>query len=237
MPSLSHDLHDRIAISLEILRRAADEDTSVVFANSLGAEDMVLTDLIYKQVPEIKDLMLDTGRLPAETYELLENVRDHYGRTPSIYCPDAAALEAYVAEFGPNAFYKSVELRKRCCAIRKIGPLQRALHGYRAWVTGLRREQSVTRQGLTEREWDEGNGLFKINPLVDWSETEIWTYLHAFGVPYNKLHDRHYPSIGCAPCTRAITEGEDVRAGRWWWELPQSKECGLHLHIPSGAGV
>lgn len=230
MSALPHNLQHRISISVEILRLAVTADLPVAFANSLGAEDIVLTDLIYRQIPEIDDFMLDTGRLPAETYELLEKVRAHYGRAPRIYCPDTEALENFVNEFGVNAFYHSVELRQRCCAIRKIEPLRRALHGYKSWVTGLRREQSVTRVALDVREWDEGNGLFKFNPLADWSEAEIWSYIRSLKLPYNTLHDRHYPSIGCAPCTRAIAQGEDVRAGRWWWELPESKECGLHRY-------
>jgi phosphoadenosine phosphosulfate reductase len=237
MPTLTPAPQDRIAHTVEVLRRAVREDALVTFANSLGAEDMVLTDLIYRYVPEIEDFTLDTGRLPAETYELLEDVRAHYHRAPRIYFPRAETLEEYIAEHGPNAFYNSVELRKQCCAIRKIEPLRRALRGNKAWVTGLRREQAVTRQELAVREWDEGNGLFKINPLADWSEAEVWAYIRAHAVPYNKLHDRHYPSIGCAPCTRAVTQGEDLRAGRWWWELPESKECGLHLRPAVGAGA
>lgn len=237
MSTLPQALQDKIAHTVEVLRRAVREDVQVAFANSLGAEDMVLTDLIYRHVPEIEDFTLDTGRLPAETYELLEDVRARYERAPRIYFPRAETLEEYISAHGPNAFYNSVELRKQCCAIRKIEPLRRALRGNKAWVTGLRREQSVTRQELAEREWDEGNGLFKINPLADWSEAEVWSYIRAHEVPYNTLHDRHYPSIGCAPCTRAVTQGEDVRAGRWWWELPESKECGLHLRPAAGAGA
>jgi phosphoadenosine phosphosulfate reductase len=237
MSTLPQALQDKIAHTVEVLRRAAGEDAPVAFANSLGAEDMVLTDLIYRHVPGVEDFTLDTGRLPAETYDLLEDVRARYGRAPRIYFPRAETLEEYISSHGPNAFYSSVELRKSCCAIRKIEPLRRALRGRKAWVTGLRREQSVTRHELAVREWDAGNGLFKINPLADWSEADVWAYIRAHEVPYNKLHDRHYPSIGCAPCTRAVTQGEDVRAGRWWWELPESKECGLHLRLAAGAGA
>lgn len=237
MSALPHNLHNRIAHSVEILRLAATADAPATFANSLGAEDIVLTDLIYRQVPEIDDFMLDTGRLPAETYALLEQVRARYGRAPRVHCPDTEALETFVNAFGANAFYDSVALRKRCCAIRKIEPLRRALHGYKSWVTGLRREQSVTRLALDVREWDEGNGLFKFNPLADWSEAEIWGYIRSRDLPYNTLHDRHFPSIGCAPCTRAIAQGEDVRAGRWWWEQPESKECGLHRYADGSASA
>lgn len=237
MPTLSGNLQDRMASTVEVLRRAAAEDGPVAFANSLGAEDMVLTDLIYRHAPQIEDFTLDTGRLPAETYRLIEDVRARYSRAPRIYFPRAETLEEYVAEHGPNAFYRGVELRKRCCAIRKIEPLQRALRGRRAWVTGLRREQSVTRQELAVRTWDEANGLYKVSPLAHWSEADVWSYIRAYDVPYNPLHNQHYPSIGCAPCTRAITPGEDVRAGRWWWELPESRECGLHLRPAAGAGA
>jgi phosphoadenosine phosphosulfate reductase len=139
------------------------------------------------------------------------------------------AVEAYIEKNGPNAFYNSVEMRKLCCNIRKVQPLQRALKGKKAWLTGLRREQAPTRKELPISEWDEGNGLQKFNPLTDWAEADVWNYIRHFDVPYNELHDRHYPSIGCAPCTRAITVGEDIRAGRWWWENPESKECGLHV--------
>jgi phosphoadenosine phosphosulfate reductase len=235
MSTLPQPLQDKVVKAIEMLRHAVHEDVEVAFANSLGAEDMVLTDLIYRNVPEIQDFTLDTGRLPAETYELIEEVRAKYNRAPRIYVPCTETLEEYLNTHGPNAFYKSVELRKRCCAIRKIEPLRRALRGMKAWVTGLRREQSVTRQELAEREWDEANGLFKINPLADWSEDDVWAYIRANEVPYNKLHDKNYPSIGCAPCTRAITQGEDIRAGRWWWERPESKECGLHSRPAGGA--
>lgn len=228
MSNLHENIKLKVQKTLEILQLAIHEHGSAVFANSLGVEDMVLTDLIYRHLPIIDDFTLDTGRLPSETYALLEAVRTRYGRFPRIYSPQADALEAFVNQNGPNAFYSSVTMRKRCCAIRKLEPLSRALQGYGAWVTGLRREQSVTRQELGVHEWDEGNGLFKINPLADWHESEVWAYIRAYTVPYNRLHDLHYPSIGCAPCTRAISEGEDVRAGRWWWELPESKECGLH---------
>ncbi len=228
MPEFLPDLQQKISDTLGILQRSVIEDTPVTFASSLGAEDMVLTDLVYRHVPEIRDFTLDTGRLPEETYTLLQKIRSHYGRAPRIYFPKADSVEEYVAENGPNGFYSSIKLRKRCCAIRKVDPLRRALNGHGAWITGLRREQSVTRHGLGVREWDEVNGLYKISPLADWSDGDIWAYIHAHGVPYNLLHDQNFPSIGCAPCTRAINPGEDIRAGRWWWELAETRECGLH---------
>ena len=190
---------------------------------------MVLTDLILAHALPIEIFSLDTGRLPAETYDLIGEVERRYDTKLKIYFPDASAVETYVRANGINAFYDSVELRKACCHVRKIEPLRRALAGKKAWITGLRAAQSVTRAGLPLREFDEGNGLQKLNPLSEWTETEVWAYIRINDVPYNALHDRFYPSIGCAPCTRAIALGEDVRAGRWWWEDPASKECGLHV--------
>jgi phosphoadenosine phosphosulfate reductase len=199
------------------------------FANSLGAEDMVLTDLIVKAKLPIEIFSLDTGRLPPETYELMAAVDTHYGLKLKIYFPQAEEVESYVRNHGINAFYESVTLRKACCYARKVEPLKRALAGKRAWITGMRAEQAATRGNLAFQEYDEGNGLEKFNPLSDWSEKEVWTYIKQNGVPYNALHDKFYPSIGCAPCTRAISLGEDIRSGRWWWEDPTSKECGLHV--------
>jgi phosphoadenosine phosphosulfate reductase len=199
------------------------------FANSFGLEDMVLTDLIAREFPGIEIFTLDTGRLPQETYDLMKRTADHYGIRLRVFYPDTAAVERHVGEHGPNAFYDSVALRKECCHIRKVEPLKRALRGKRAWLTGLRREQAVTRRDLPVSEFDAATGLQKFNPLADWSHLDVWTYVRGRGVPYNALHDRGYPSIGCAPCTRAVAEGEDIRAGRWWWEDPASKECGLHI--------
>jgi phosphoadenosine phosphosulfate reductase len=212
-----------------LLAQIAAGWSPVAFANSLGAEDMALTDLIVKAGLPIEIFSLDTGRLPAETYDLMAAVDRHYGLKLKIYFPRPEAVETLVRNHGINAFYDSVALRKACCHARKVEPLQRALAGKRAWITGLRAQQATTRSGLPVQEYDDGNGLEKFNPLADWSEKEVWTYLKQHGVPYNALHDKFYPSIGCAPCTRAITPGEDVRAGRWWWESPESKECGLHV--------
>lgn len=200
-----------------------------VFANSFGAEDMVMTDVIARHFPEIAMFTLDTGRLPQETYDLMQKVRDHYGVTVRAYCPDAAAIENYIAQHGPNGFYESVALRKSCCYLRKVEPLKRALSGKQAWITGMRREQAITRDSLEISMFDSEHGLQKFNPLCEWENSDVWDYIKQHNVPYNALHDQFYPSIGCAPCTRAITPGEDIRSGRWWWENPESKECGLHV--------
>ena len=199
------------------------------FASSLGAEDMVVTDAILSAGLPITVFTLETGRLHRETLDLLERVRSHYGHEIEAFRPDPDAMARYVNEHGLNAFYESVDLRKRCCHIRKVEPLARALTGRDAWITGLRRSQSVTRTDLPLREHDTVHGIPKFNPLADWSEAEVWACIRARAVPYNALHDRGYPSIGCEPCTRAIRPGEDVRAGRWWWESSNAKECGLHV--------
>ncbi|MCK6406762.1 MAG: phosphoadenylyl-sulfate reductase [Rhodocyclaceae bacterium] len=212
-----------------LLAEIARDFSPVTFANSLGAEDMVLTDLIVKGGLGIEIFSLDTGRLPLETYDLMAKVQEHYGLKLKVFAPRAELLEPFVRENGINAFYDSVDLRKGCCHVRKVEPLQRALAGKKAWITGMRAQQSATRDGLPVRAFDAGNGLEKFNPLADWSEKEVWAYIKQNGVPYNALHDKFYPSIGCAPCTRAVTPGEDVRAGRWWWENPETKECGLHV--------
>ena len=202
--------------------------TPAAFATSFGAEDMVLTDLIARHAPWIEIFTLDTGRLPEETYRLMQKTREHYHLDIKVYFPIGETVERFVRVHGPNAFYESRELRQTCCHMRKVEPLQRALRGKRAWVTGLRREQALSRRDLTAREWDEAHGLSKLNPMIDWTGEEVWGYIHHFEVPYSRLHDQGYPSIGCAPCTRAVSSGEDIRAGRWWWENPEARECGLH---------
>ncbi|HYN28150.1 MAG TPA: phosphoadenylyl-sulfate reductase [Burkholderiales bacterium] len=199
------------------------------FASSLGAEDMVVTDAILSAGLPIAIFTLETGRLHRETLDLLERVLRHYGREIEAVRPDPDAVARYVKEHGLNAFYESVDLRKRCCHIRKVEPLARALARRDAWITGLRRAQSVTRTELPLREHDAVHRIPKFNPLADWSEAEIWACIRDRDVPYNALHDRGYPSIGCEPCTRAIRPGEDIRAGRWWWERSDAKECGLHV--------
>ncbi|MDD4977650.1 MAG: phosphoadenylyl-sulfate reductase [Gallionella sp.] len=222
-------LHKKIEQVKEVLATAAREFAPATFANSLGAEDMVLTDLIAKFQPDIVMFSLDTGRLPQETYDLMQAVRESYSVPLHIYFPESEQVERYVAQNGVNGFYDSVENRKACCHIRKVAPLKRALQGKKAWLTGMRRDQAVTRGGLAVSAFDADHGLQKFNPLLDWSNAEVWQYLKQNDVPYNKLHDRFYPSIGCAPCTRSVTPGEDIRSGRWWWENPENKECGLHV--------
>jgi phosphoadenosine phosphosulfate reductase len=212
-----------------LLDTIAARHTHVKFASSLAAEDMLLTHAILSRGVKIGIFSLNTGRLHAETLGMLERVRERYGYEIEQFHPQAAAVDAYVSGHGANAFYESVELRKRCCEIRKVEPLNRALAGVSAWVTGQRREQSVTRAELHEEEQDAARGIAKFNPLADWSEDDVWAYLRAFGVPVNPLHARGYPSIGCEPCTRAVRPGEDSRAGRWWWESRDTKECGLHI--------
>jgi len=188
-----------------------------------------LGDLIAKHARGIEIFSLDTGRLHGETYKLMGLAREKYtGVAFKVYYPNAAAIEEFVNKNGINAFYSSVDMRKKCCGIRKVEPLKRALAGKTAWITGLRREQAVSRTALEISEFDKDNGLQKFNPLADWTLKDVWDYIREFDVPYNELHDRNFPSIGCEPCTRAITPGEDVRAGRWWWENPETKECGLH---------
>ena len=225
---LSPDLAAKVDAVRAVIGRAIEEHGSIVFANSLGAEDIVLTDILATEFPAVVQFMLDTGRLHEETYRLQQKVEEHYNFKLEVYYPNTEAVQTYVRSNGINAFYHSVELRKGCCGVRKVEPLRRALKDRKAWITGLRRQQAVTRTDLPIQEWDDGNGLWKLNPLADWSEKDVWTFIKTVGAPYNELHDRFFPSIGCSPCTRAITVGEDVRAGRWWWELPQFKECGLH---------
>lgn len=201
----------------------------VKLASSLAAEDMVLTHAILSRRAPIGIFSLNTGRLHAETLGMIERIRERYGYEIEQFHPRPEAIEAYVAEHGLNGFYESVERRLRCCEFRKVEPLNRALADVQAWVTGQRREQSVTRAELHEEEHDAARGIAKYNPLADWTEAEVWAYLSRFDVPVNPLHARGYPSIGCEPCTRAIREGEDSRAGRWWWESRDTKECGLHI--------
>ncbi len=200
----------------------------IALASSMGAEDQVLTDMIVKIDPSTKIFTLDTGRLFPETYELIEKTSLRYKIKVQVYFPNSEQVEQMVSEKGINLFLHSIENRKECCHIRKIEPLKRAFKGLDVWICGLRREQSTTRTSNQLVEWDEANGLIKLNPLIDWSEQQVWDYIKQNSVPYNVLHDKGFPSIGCHPCTRAIFPGEDVRAGRWWWENPETKECGLH---------
>ncbi len=228
-PALLATVAAKAADVVALLRAAVKDHAPVVFANSLGAEDMLLTDLIWREQLPIEIFSLDTGRLPAETYALIATAEKHYGQRIQLVFPRPADVEACVSRYGINGFYDSIEARKACCHARKVEPLQRMLANKGAWVTGLRAAQAATRTGVAPLAPDEANGLIKVSPLANWSEEEVWAYIHAHNVPYNALHDQGYPSIGCAPCTRAIQPGEDIRAGRWWWENPQTKECGLHM--------
>ncbi len=200
---------------------------SVVFSSSLGQEDQVLTDVIFKNDLPVKVFTLDTGRLFNETYELLDRTTARYKKSIQVYFPEAADVEEFVAAKGINSFYESVENRKECCHIRKVKPLNRALKGARVWITGLRAEQSNNRHDMPMIEWSEEKQLYKFNPLINWTYQQMLDYINQFNVPYNRLHDKGFISIGCMPCTRAVEPGEDARAGRWWWESSQ-KECGLH---------
>ena len=208
---------------------------AIALSSSFGAEDMVLIDMLMKLDPTARIFTLDTGRLPQETYNVIDATRQKYGATVEVFFPQAEAVQNMVAERGMNLFYHSVENRKLCCGVRKMEPLRRALSGLDAWMTGLRREQSVTRTAVHKIEWDEANKLVKVNPLTEWSHEDVWKYIRDNNVPYNALHDRGYPSIGCGPCTRAVQPGEHERAGRWWWEHPETKECGLHVAAPESA--
>lgn len=201
----------------------------IAFASSLGAEDQVITKMIADIDSSARIFMLDTGRLFPQTYSLVERTKEHFNINIEIFFPDFDVIEKMVNAKGINLFYESLENRKECCHNRKIKPLKRALNNLDVWISGLRREQSVTRSGVEMAEWDETNGLMKLNPLVNWSETQVWDYIKINNIPYNSLHDHGFPSIGCQPCTRAIKPGEDVRSGRWWWENPENKECGLHV--------
>lgn len=232
-------MQQKIDRVVEVLRQAVRDFSPVCFASSLGAEDMVLTDLIDKHGLDIEVFSLDTGRLPQETYTLMQAVSERYTTPLKVYFPDPTSVERYVTENGVNGFYGSVEARKACCFARKVEPLRRALKGRGAWITGLRRDQAVTRGSLEVSSFDADFGLQKFNPLLEWSHKEVWAYIRQNDVPYNKLHDQFYPSLGCAPCTRSVTPGEDIRAGRWWWENPDSKECGLHVSskVAHGTGV
>jgi len=201
----------------------------IALASSLGAQDQVLTDLLLKQDAKAKIFTLDTGRLYEQTYKVMDLTNRKYNIKIDVLFPHAKDVETLYQTQGINGFKESIENRKECCHIRKIAPLKRALSTLDVWITGLRRSQSQTRESMKLVEFDEGNNLIKINPLIEWSEEEVWDYLKKHKVPYNELHEQGFPSIGCAPCTRAIAAGEDIRSGRWWWESPEHKECGLHL--------
>jgi phosphoadenosine phosphosulfate reductase len=220
----------RVTNAVAVLKQAAAEHAGrVVQATSLGAEDMVLTDLIARHQIAIALGTLETGKLHAETSALIPRIEEHYGLKVEVYRPQAEAAIHFVKTHGEKAMYESIDMRKGCCAIRKLEPLSRMLASRTAWVTGLRREQSNNRGDVPFHELDD-RGRTKFNPLADWTWNDVWHYIAANNVPYNPLHDQFMPSIGCEPCTRAIAVGEDFRAGRWWWEDEKAKECGLHVH-------
>jgi len=238
MSDLPKALRERAEASVAQLRNAVAEFKNVCYANSLGSESIVLTDLIWGQAPDIEPAIevfsIDTGRLYPETYDLIERVQQRYGRALRIYYPDAAHMEGWVGEHGINGFRDGLEQRRGCCGIRKVEPFRRAVAGRGAWVTGIRRGQSASRALAAAVEWDPEYGLHKISPLLDWTEKEIWEYIRKKKLPYNSLHDSGFPSIGCAPCTRAVQPGDDERSGRWWWERSDSRECGLHPRRKEG---
>jgi len=230
--------------SVELERLSAEElvewsfqtfQDGIAFASSFQAESSVLIDMAHRlRGSDFRVFTLDTGRLNQETYDCMDAIRQRYGVAVEVYFPDALKVQEMVRTHGLNLFYSSVELRKLCCAIRKVEPLNRALKNLDAWITGLRREQAVTRAEVRRVELDNDHGgIVKINPLIDWSYDQVWDYIQKHNLPYNRLHDQSYPSIGCAPCTRAVKPGENLRAGRWWWEKPETRECGLHMR---GAG-
>ncbi len=235
-PALRPELQARADASAALMQQAVAQFGKVVYASSLGAESIVLTDLIWSRVPGIDIVTIDTGRLPDATLALIARLEARYNRRIKVFFPQAAAVEQYVRMNGINGFYESLAQRQDCCGIRKVEPFNRAVAGYQAWVTGVRREQSEARAGNQPLQLDARNGLQKVSPLLDWSEAEIWEYIRAQQLPYNPLHDQGYPSIGCAPCTRAIQPGEDHRAGRWWWENAATRECGLQPRASGGNG-
>jgi len=215
----------------EVLKFALEKfGNKVALASSFGAEDVVLIDLMSKIDKNANIFTLDTKRLHKETYEVAERIKEKYGVKIKAYFPDKKKVEELERTKGLFSFRESIENRKECCNIRKVEPLKRALAGLDAWITGLRKDQVVTRANIHKIEIDEAhNKIIKFNPLADWTEKQVWSYIKKNDVPYNKLHDKSFPSIGCEPCTRAVKPGEDFRAGRWWWEKPEKRECGLHI--------
>lgn len=203
--------------------------TRAILSSSLAVESQVLTHMWCKVNPKPRVFVLDTGRLHEQTYETLNESMKFFGIKYEVMYPDAAEASAMVNQHGPNLFFESVEKRKLCCHVRKVEPMRKILSTAEAWITGLRRDSSVTRADLQKVEWDESNGLIKFNPIADWNTTQVWDYVRTHKLPFNSLQEKGFPSIGCAPCTRAIKPGEEERAGRWWWETPETRECGIHL--------
>lgn len=229
-------LNSRIHTAQDALQWASDNlHPRVAKASSFGAEDTVIIDMMARINPEYRFFTLDTGRLPAETYDIMDRVRKRYGVRLEVLFPDAGEVEEMVRERGVNLFYDSVENRKMCCAVRKVHPINRILGTLDGWITGLRREHAESRKGAEIFEIDgQHGGILKINPIAYWTWEQVWKYIKENDLPYNKLLDMGYPSIGCAPCTRAVKAGQDARAGRWWWEENTHKECGLHVSHDGG---
>ena len=223
----SPDFAQKLAHSLALVKSAAAIYSPLTQASSLGAEDVVITHLMHEAGIDASIFVLDTGMLHAETLALIGRIEARYERKIDVYQPDAGVAAAFVQSNGSDAMYKSLDLRKQCCHFRKMEPLERALAGKKGWLTGLRREQSAARAEVHDIEQQQERA--KINPLADWTQGDIWHYISVNSIPYNPLHDQFFPSIGCAPCTRAVTLGEDFRSGRWWWENESAKECGLHV--------
>lgn len=224
------ELTEKSAVLKQRLSDISKRFSDVRFATSLAAEDMVITDAIHKAKVGIKLFTLATGRLHQETVDMVQVTEDHYGVTIEKVFPQESDVQAFVDQYGMNGFYDGEEPKKACCGARKIKPLNAALLGADAWITGQRREQSTTRTELNLEELDDARGIAKFNPLFDWAEADIWAYIKQENVPIHPLHLKGYPSIGCEPCTRQVKQGEDIRAGRWWWLQSDSKECGLHVN-------
>lgn len=226
LKNINKELENKTTI--DVIAYFLDNFKNVALSSSLAAEDQVLTDILLKKDKNASIFTLDTGRLHPETYDVMDATNLKYGIKIDVFFPDNENVQKLYKTQGVNGHYESIENRKNCCNIRKIEPLKRALKDVEVWVTGLRASQSVTRTDMPLVEWDENFNVIKVNPLINWSQEDVWDYIKTNKVPYNKLHDQGFPSIGCEPCTRAIKDGEDIRAGRWWWENPEHKECGLH---------
>lgn len=230
-------LNNQYSSAIDVVKFSLEElgASKVALASSLSIEDQVLTHMLLELDPKARIFVIDTGRHFQKTYDLMEQTMLRYKFNYEVYAPDCKDLEETVSRLGPNFFYESVELRKKCCEIRKVRPLKRVLSTVDGWICGLRRDQSPTRQDMELFEWDDGNSIYKINPIVHWSEEQVWEYIKANNIPYSHLYNTGFRSIGCEPCTRAVQSGQDIRSGRWWWEDPDKKECGLHLggHQPA----
>lgn len=226
LKNINKELENKTTV--DVIAYFLDNFKNVALSSSLAAEDQILTDILLKKNKNASIFTLDTGRLHPETYDVMDATNLKYGIKIDVFFPDNENVQKLYKTQGVNGHYESIENRKNCCNIRKIEPLKRALKDVEVWVTGLRASQSVTRTDMPLVEWDENFNVIKVNPLINWSQEDVWDYIKTNKVPYNKLHDQGFPSIGCAPCTRAIKDGEDIRAGRWWWENPEHKECGLH---------